>query len=305
MHKPEAAPRRRLGSLERPGCRLHYEVTGHGRPIVFAHGLGGNQTSWWQQVAAFASGYTCVTFAHRGFHPSSPIAGGPDPRDYADDLAALIEHLQLSGVCLVAQSMGGWGAIEYALRRTGKLGALVLAATTGTIDPARLGVPEAARLGAWQEASAQARKDLVSRGIHVACGERMVREQPALHLLYRHIDDLNAGLDKEALRARLVALRRRAPEELASLDCPMLFVVADEDIVMPSFAAAALAARLPRAQLAEIPAAGHSAYFERAPLFNRLLAAFLEGAGFAAAASTPVPARGTGYDGPVGATGHG
>src|SRR5262245_24619792 len=209
MHKPAEAPVRRLGSLERPGCRLHYEVTGHGRAIVFAHGLGGNQSSWWQQVAHFAPRYACVTFAHRGFYPSGPIAGGPDPRDYADDLAALIDHLDLSGMCLVAQSMGGWGAIEYALRRTGKLGALVLAATTGSIDPARLREVEAGRLALWQAASAKARLDLSSRGIHVACGARMFSEQPALHLLYRHIDDSNAGLDKEALRARLLAQRRR------------------------------------------------------------------------------------------------
>ena len=124
-------PARRIGSLQRPGCRLHYEVTGEGPAIVFAHGLGGNQLSWWQQVAHFAPRYTCVAFAHRGFAPSSALPGGPDPADYADDLAALIDHLGLAEVRIVAQSMGGWSAVEYALRRTGKLKALVLAATTG------------------------------------------------------------------------------------------------------------------------------------------------------------------------------
>src|SRR5262245_3259129 len=275
MRTGQAMPPRRLGRLERPGCRLYYESIGEGRALLFAHGLGGNHASWWQQVASFATHYQCVTFAHRGFAPSSAIAGGPDPGDYADDLAALIDHLGLRDVILVAQSMGGWTAIEYALRRTGKLKALVLAATTGSIDLARLLATERPRLLDWQRASEAARGELTRRGIHVACGERMAREQPSLHLLYRQLDDLNAGLDKEALRGRLVAARTRRAEELAAIDCPTLLLAGDEDIVMPPFAADALAALLPRARVVHIAEAGHSAYFERAAHFNRLLAEFL------------------------------
>jgi len=270
-----ALPPRRLGTLRRPGCLLHYEVTGSGPAIVFAHGLGGNQLSWWQQVAHFAPHYTCVTFAHRGFAPSSAFPGGPDPADFAGDLEALIEHLQLSNVRIVAQSMGGWTAVEYALRRTGKVKALVLAATTGTIDPQRLREPERSRLLGWTQASERARADCAERGIHVAGGPRMAAEQPALHLLYRHIDDMNAGIDKEALRARLVAGRTRAPEELAAAGCPILLISGDEDVVIPPFAADAIAAAVPGARVAHIADAGHSAYFERAPAFNRLIEGLL------------------------------
>jgi 3-oxoadipate enol-lactonase len=276
MTNPLSMPARRIGTLQRPDCRLHYEVTGDGPAIVFAHGLGGNQLSWWQQVAHFAPRYTCVTFAHRGFAPSSAIPGGPDPADYAGDLDALIEHLGLADVRLVAQSMGGWTSVEYALGRTGKLKALVLAATTGTIDPGRLREPEQSRLADWKAASERAQADLTRRGIHVAAGARMAAEQPALHLLYRHIDDMNAGLDKEILRRRLFTARTRAPEELAAAGCPILLIAGDEDIVIPPFAADAIAAVVPGARAAHIADAGHSAYFERAPLFNRLVGEFLQ-----------------------------
>jgi len=275
MSTQAAMPLRRIGKLQRPDCTIHYEVTGSGPALLFAHGLGGNQMSWWQQVAHFSSRYTCVTFAHRGFAPSSAIAGGPDPADYADDLAALIEHLELYDIRIVAQSMGGWSAVEYALRRTGKLRALVLAATTGTIDPKRMREPERARLEGWTRDSGKARADLVKRGIHVAAGARMAAEQPALHLLYRHIDDMNAHLDKEAIRARLGAGRTRAPEELAGAGCPILFISGDEDIVIPPFAADAIAAVVPGAGVAHIADAGHSGYFERAAIFNRLIEEFL------------------------------
>jgi 3-oxoadipate enol-lactonase len=275
MSTPAPMPTRRVGKLQRPDCTIHYEVTGSGPALVFAHGLGGNHMSWWQQVAHFSARYTCVTFAHRGFAPSSVIAGGPDPGDYVDDLAALIEHLGPADVRIVAQSMGGWSAVEYALRRTGKLRALVLAATTGTIDLKRLREPERARLEDWTRDSERARAELVRRGIHVAGGARMAAEQPTLHLLYRHIDDMNAHLDKEAVRARLGAGRTRAPEELAGAGCPILFICGDEDIVMPPFAADAIAAVVPGARVAHIADAGHSAYFERAAVFNGLVGEFL------------------------------
>ena len=275
MSLPASTTARRLGTLERPGCTIHYEVTGSGPAIVFAHGLGGNHMSWWQQVAHFSPRYACVTFAHRGFAPSSAIPGGPDPADYAGDLAALIEHLALADVRIVAQSMGGWTAVEYALRRTAKLKALVLAATTGSIDPRRLREPERSRLEAWTRDSELARAELAKRGIHAAAGARMAAEQPALHLLYRHIDDMNAHLDKEAVRARLEAGRTRAPEELTAAGCPILLVCGDEDMVMPPFAADAIAAVVPGARAAHIADAGHSAYFERAGAFNRLVEEFL------------------------------
>ena len=106
---------RTIGKLKRPFGNLHYEVTGRGPALIFAHGLGGNQMSWWQQVAHFAPHYTCVAFAHRGFAPSDAIAGGPDPADYADDLTALVDHLGFADVRLVGQSMGGWTMLEYAI----------------------------------------------------------------------------------------------------------------------------------------------------------------------------------------------
>lgn len=267
---------RRSGTLERPGCRLYYEVVGSGPAIVFAHGLGGNHMSWWQQVAYFAPRWTCVSFAHRGFAPSTAIAGGPDPADYADDLAALVAHLDLPDVRVVAQSMGGWTAVEYALRRPPGLKGIVLAATTGSIDPRRMREPERSRLDDWAAEGARVVPSLWEAGLHPACGARMAAEQPAMHLLYRQIDGINAQLDKEALRQRLMGARSRAPEELARVACPILLVGNDEDVVMPPFAAEAIAGVVPGARAARIALAGHSGYFERPAEFNRLVGEFLE-----------------------------
>ena len=263
------------GLLERPRCRLSFELTGSGPAVIFAHGLGSNHLTWWQQVAHFSGRYTCVTFSHRGFAPGSDIPGGPDPNDFAGDLAALIEHLRLSDVRLVAQSMGGWTSIEYMLSYPHKVRALVLASTCGTIDKVSVPLADPRRLGEWTHKAAAARADMQRRGISPPAGERMAKEQPALHFLYEEIAGVSASLDREALRKRLTAMATRRPDALRGLSVPTLFITGDEDTTYPPFVSDALAPLMPNAKVEQVREAGHSVYFERASVFNQLLERFL------------------------------
>ncbi len=256
--------------LARAGCDLYYESHGAGPALVFAHGLGGSHLSWWQQVPHFKNRFTCVTFAHRGFGLSREVAGGPGPGAFVDDLTALLDHLDLADVRLVGQSMGGWTCLGYALRAPERVRALVLASTTGS-----LGDPETDRIFAAHAAAAP-EAALFARGIHPACGERMAREQPALHFLYRGLDALSVGLDKAAVRARLGAMRTTPRSAVAALRMPVLCVTGEEDVVIPPATVRALASMIPDARLASVPEAGHSVYWERPVAFNRILDAFLD-----------------------------
>ncbi len=258
--------------LARDDCRLYYETHGAGPALVFAHGLGGGHLSWWQQVPHFRDRYTCVTFDHRGFGLSREAPGGPGPGAYVDDLAALVEHLGVPDVRLVAQSMGGWACLGYALRHPGRVRALVMASTTGTLDD-----PETLSLFRAHGA-ARPEAALVARGIHPACGERMAREQPALHFLYREVDALSHDLDKDTVRRKLIAMRTTPRAAVATLEAPLLCITGEEDAVIPPAAVAVLAAIVPGARLARVPEAGHSVYWERAGAFNRLVDVFLRDA---------------------------
>ena len=262
------------GYLDRPGCRVYYEVAGSGPLLVFAHGLGGNHLSWWQQVPHFRDRYTCVTFAHRGFAPSSPLPDGPDPVDYAGDVAALIDHLGASDVRIVAQSMGGWSAVEYALSAPARVRALVLASTAGAIAraPALFGDPQ--QMPGWERTATAAAAAMQASNIHVAAGERMAREQPAAHFLYQEIDALS-GIDKLKLRQRLATGPTHPAELLRTLDVPTLWLTGAEDVVYPPFLSAILARMMPNAEVAQVEKAGHSVYFERPVEFNRIVDAFL------------------------------
>ncbi|TAJ91719.1 MAG: alpha/beta hydrolase [Reyranella sp.] len=270
-----AAPSRTVGRLKRPFGNLYYEVSGSGPALLFAHGLGGNHLSWWQQVAHFAPRYTCVAFAHRGFAPSDPVADGVDPADYAGDLAALIDHLGLSDVRLVGQSMGGWTMLEYALAHPDRVKALVLSSTSGTLDRRGSDPSGGTDYDKWFGASEARIAAGLARGIHPAMGEHAAERFPALHLLYRSIDEMAGALDKEKLRA---GLRRTATRTLAGLKTfrvPTLLIAGAEDVVFPPFLASAIATSLPCGEAEIIQDAGHSPYFEQAAKFNELVDAFL------------------------------
>jgi 3-oxoadipate enol-lactonase len=273
------APRTQSGFLDRSGCRIYYEVTGTGAPIVFIHGIGSNHLTWFQQVAPLSHHYACVTYSHRGYPPSSEI-GVPDPKEFAGDLAALIEHLELRNPCLVAQSMGGLSAVEYVLGNPqDKPRALVLVSTCGTINRASVPLRDPGQLAAWSKNAAAARADMAQRGISPPASERMAREQPVLHFLYRSIANASAGFDREQLRPRLVAMSTRSPDVLRDVAIPTLFVIGDEDTTYPVFVSQSLAGMMPNARVEQVPNTGHSVAFQRAEAFNRILDGFLSKAG--------------------------
>jgi 3-oxoadipate enol-lactonase len=252
--------------LDRPGAALYYDVIGQGPPIVFAHGLGGTHASWWQQIPAFATQWTCVVFAARGFYPSRLSEPLPVDASLVDafvaDLAALIDELRLEPVRLVAQSLGGWTCLEYTLAQPDRVRALALADTTGTVSPA-------------VETNPADSEALFARGIHPACGERMFREQPELHWLYRSLDELSFGLDKQAIAVALVASRTRSLADVAALAVPVLGIAGAEDVVIAPEAVRTVVGAMPNGRYQEVPAAGHSVYFERAGIFNRVVQEFL------------------------------
>ena len=185
-----------------------------------------------------------------------------------DDLAALIDTLGLKDVRLVAQSMGGWTCLGYALKNSGRVRALVLASTSSRVNPRQAEGFGAQEFDAWLKQATAATADLERRGIHPGGGERMVREQPALAALYQQINRLTPGEFKDAVRKRIRALLDQPPTLLGTLPMPVLFYMGEEDVVYPAAAVPALAKYAPRGRAITVPKAGHSVYFERAAQFN-------------------------------------
>jgi len=252
-----------------PGGRIYHErhgpKPGEAPAIVFAHGAGGNHLSWWQQVPHFRDRYTCVVFDHRGFGQSVD-ADGRMGAAFADDLRALLDHLGIERAHLVAQSMGGWTCLRFAVRHPDRVLKLVMSDT-----PGGLATPEL--VAAARAAAAEAGPP--PEGVHPAAGARMLREQPDLAFLYSEIDALNPPRERSDLGKLIQSCGTVSPEEAAALSVPGLVVVGEEDIVIQPPVIEAAARCVPGARLERVPEAGHSVYFERADVYNALIEAFL------------------------------
>ncbi len=94
---------------------VHVEDSGgNGRPVILIHGWPLSSKSWGKQISSLTSaGYRVVAYDRRGFGQSDKPASGYSYDDFSDDLAGLIEELDLKEVTLVGFSMGGGEVARY------------------------------------------------------------------------------------------------------------------------------------------------------------------------------------------------
>ena len=187
---------------------------------------------------------------------------------FAADLLALLDHLDIDQAVIIAQSMGGWTALELALMAPARIAGLVLSGTSGSLRH-----PDIVTLA---EAGAGPQSKLCQEhGILPSAGLRMAREQADLYQMYLGIDRQSGTWSRPAMRASLDAMRTREPSQFAGLTFPIQAIVGEEDIVCPPANIEILASALPNVSLAKVPAAGHSVYFECAMAFNEITLDYL------------------------------
>jgi 3-oxoadipate enol-lactonase len=254
------------------GVSLAVEVRGRGPALLFVHGYPLDRTMWAAQLAAF-DGYQRIAPDLRGFGLSDAPDLGYSMPTYADDLAALLDALQVDDVVLVALSMGGYVAFEFLRRHRERVRALVLMDTRAEADTAegRRGRDQAASLAREQGARAIA-EQMLPRLLAPATLEAMPQ-------VVEHVRGMMQRAPVPGIAGALAAMRDRhdATLLLSAIDgMPALVLVGEHDTVTPVEQARFIADTLPDGHLEVIPGAGHMPPMEAPQLVNAAIERFLE-----------------------------
>jgi len=122
------------------GTRIYYKDWGSGQPVVFSHGWPLSSDAWDDQMLFLADrGYRCIAHDRRGHGRSSQPWNGNEMNTYADDLAELVEHLDLKDAIHVGHSTGGGEVARYIGRHGTKR--VAKAVLIGAVPPLMLKTP--------------------------------------------------------------------------------------------------------------------------------------------------------------------
>ncbi|HEV8389007.1 MAG TPA: alpha/beta hydrolase [Dongiaceae bacterium] len=112
------------------GTQLYWRDWGQGAPMLFLNSMGFGSRMWDYQMTAFAEqGFRCIGFDRRGHGRSDQPARGYDHDTFADDVATLIDELDLAGLTLIGHSIAGGEIVRYLTRHgSGRLARIILLA---------------------------------------------------------------------------------------------------------------------------------------------------------------------------------
>ena len=264
------------------GTRIFYKDWGTGRPVVFSHGWPLNADAWDPQLLSMASnGFRAVAHDRRGHGRSSQPWHGNTMDDYADDLATVIQTLDLHDVLLVGHSTGGGEAVRYIGRHgSARVSKVALVAAIPPLMLETADNPAGTPIEVFDDLRAKLLADRSQLFTDLSAPffganrpgsnvSRGVREQFWLMSM------------QVGLTAAYACIRQFSEsdfnEDLQKIDVPALVLHGDDDQIVPIDASARLTVqRVDGAELKVYPGAPHGLFATHADQFNADLLDFVK-----------------------------
>lgn len=253
-------------------ARLAVEVRGAGAPLVLVHGFPLDHTMWRHQVERFAATRQVIVPDLRGFGQSEGHRDILTMQQHADDLAALLRAMNLTGkVTLCGLSMGGYIAWQFWQRHSALLERLIVCDSRAAADS-----PDAARnrLQTAERVLLEGPQVVADGMAPKLVSATSLQQQPELAQELRQVM-MNTPRATIAAALRGMAERPDMTAALGQMNVPTLIVCGEQDAITPAAEMREVAAAIPHAQYVEIAGAGHMSPLESPAEVNGAIEQFL------------------------------
>ena len=234
------------------GTQIYYKDWGAGQPVLFSHGWPLSADSWEAQMLFLAAGgYRCIAHDRRGHGRSSQPWNGNDMDTYADDLAELIEKLDLNNAVLVGFSAGGGEVARYIGRHgTKRLAKVALIAAVPPLMLKTSTNPGGLPLEKFDEIRKGSIGDRSQLYLDIASGPFFGANRPGSRASQGMVasfwrQGMQAG-HKNTFDCIKAFSETDFTEDLKKFNVPTLIIHGDDDQIVPIGAAALSSAKLVR-----------------------------------------------------------
>jgi pimeloyl-ACP methyl ester carboxylesterase len=252
----------KMPKIDRDGIKIYYEVHGSGPPLILTHGYSSTSAMWTAQIEALSKHHRLILWDMRG-HGQSDYPDNPAAYSEAltvGDIAALLDEVGAAKAIVGGLSLGGYMSLAFYRAHPERVSALLIIDTGPGFkkDDAR---------DAWNKRARDTADRFDREGLDVL--KSASRERSTVH----HRDA--SGLARAA-RGMLTQRDARVIEVLPEIRVPSLVMVGADDA--PFLAASDyMAAKIPGAKKAVIPAAGHAVNIDQPQAFIEAVMPFLDG----------------------------
>jgi aminoacrylate hydrolase len=232
-------------------CTLYFERQGAGLPVLFISGLGGFSSYWRDQIPAFAKVFDTITYDHCGVGQSDRLNRPLTIEALTRDAIGLLDALDIQKAHIIGHSAGGAVAQVLAIEHPKRCEAVVIAAS-------------------WAKADAyvQANSLFLYPSQYIARNHEQLRQMEAqLLATFAGADVVGARID--------ACLAFDRSNDLTRIENPTLVVVAQDDLVTPTYFSEELVRRIPGAEAKFFPQGGHYLSQTVARDFNHAVLPFL------------------------------
>jgi 3-oxoadipate enol-lactonase len=260
-----------MAQVQIDNINLAYTDTGSGRPVMLLHGYPFNRSLWNEQIAALSGSYRVIAPDLRGFGESDSSDGPSTMSRMAQDVALLLDHLEIPRVTIGALSMGGYVTLAFYKQFASRVRALILADTRAQADTQE----------AKQNRAQQAEKALSEgmAGIADAMLPKLLTPETVSKRpeVVKRIRDMMLKTKPEGAAAALRGMAERDDQTslLSKISVPTLIIVGAEDAITPVADSEKMNEGVAGSRLVVLENAGHVSNLERTEKFNEALLDFL------------------------------